>query len=42
MVNKFRYLILSDKSLILEYYKGDFYGDELIELKKSVSRDKGL
>ncbi len=40
MINKFKYVILSNKSLILEYYSGAFYGDELIELKKKVSRDK--
>ncbi len=40
MFNRFEYVILSDKSLILEYYNGDFQGNELIELKKKVSRDK--
>ncbi|MDX9694185.1 MAG: hypothetical protein RBT49_00175 [Bacteroidales bacterium] len=39
MLKKFSYKILSDKSLILEYYSGDFNIKEFIESKDKVSKD---
>ncbi|MDA3780814.1 MAG: hypothetical protein PF487_11445 [Bacteroidales bacterium] len=40
MVNKKEYLILDNKSLIIESYSGTFHVDELIEFKIKVSNDK--
>ncbi len=40
MTKKLNYLILPDKSLIIEYYNGQFHVDELIEFKIKVSNDK--
>lgn len=40
MTKKLDYLILSDKLLIIEFYRGGFYVDELIDFKKKVGSDK--
>ena len=40
MVNKIEYLILDNKSLIIESYIGSFDIDELIEFKMKVGNDK--
>lgn len=40
MANKIKYIILGDKSLIIESYKGDFNVNELIEFKIKQGKDK--
>ena len=40
MENKIAYIILDNKSLIIESYIGNFSVDELIEFKKEVGDDK--
>ncbi len=40
MANKIEYLIVDNKSLIIESYIGNFNVDELIEFKKKVGNDK--
>ena len=40
MKNKIEYIILDNKSLIIESYIGNFKVDELIEFKVKVSNDK--
>ena len=40
MDQKLDYLILKDKSLIIEYYKGKYNVDELINFKIEVGKDK--
>lgn len=40
MTKKLDYIILHNKSLIIEHYKGGFYVDKLIDFKKKVGSDK--
>lgn len=40
MTKTLDYVILPDKSLIIEFYRGKFYVDELIDFKKRVGSDK--
>jgi len=40
MTNKLKYSILPDKSLIIEYYRGNFHVDELIDFKRKVGTDR--
>ncbi len=40
MPQNFQYIILKEKSLILEYYSGKFQIDELINCKKVIAKDR--
>ena len=39
MVNKIEYIILDNKCLIIESYRGNFNVDDLIEFKKKMGND---
>ncbi|NOQ26770.1 MAG: hypothetical protein GQ564_15525 [Bacteroidales bacterium] len=40
MTKKLDYLIIAEKALIIEFYRGKYYVDELIDFKKKVGNDK--
>ncbi len=40
MSKKLDYLIIAEKALIIEYYRGKYHVDELIDFKKKVGNDK--
>ncbi|PLX19918.1 MAG: hypothetical protein C0599_10020 [Salinivirgaceae bacterium] len=39
MTNKLNYIILKEEELILEYYCGKFYAEELIDFKRKIGLD---
>ena len=40
MTKKLKYVILENESLIIEYYCGKFYVNDLIDFKKRIGKDK--